>query len=85
MLTRCIACTQEHAAAVQQLLQLSHASAATLTSCMGWLLLLQRASAAATAISDPCLPVKDKYRDASMHRVALLAPLPAVPSWMLSL
>ena len=70
---------------MQQLLQLSQASPEAIVGCMGWLLLLQRASAAATAISDPCLPVKDKFRAASRHRVALLAPLPAVPSWMLCL
>ena len=71
---------QLRAALGKQLLALSQVSAGVLQACMGTLLLLQRASHAAAAFNDPCLPIKDKYRDAAVHSVSMLPPLAGVPA-----
>ena len=64
-----------------QLLALSQAAPAALQGCMSTLLLLQQAGHTAVNFNDPCLPIKDKYRDASVHSVSGLPPLPGVPCW----
>ena len=49
---------------------------------MGALLLLHHAGFNAIDLSDPFLPIKDKYRDPALHCIAHALPLPCLPTWL---
>lgn len=53
-----------------------------LQGCVGSLLVLHHTAYEAQDMSDPFLPIKDKYREASRHCVGQLLPLPHLPTWL---
>lgn len=73
---------EEDVAGAGQLAGVSGYSAPALRGCLGALLPLHHAGFRACDLSDPFLPIRDKYRDPALHRIAHALPLPRLPPWL---
>ena len=69
-------------AGVMQLSSVSGYTPTALRGCMGALLVLHHAGFNAVDLSDPFLPIKDKYRDLKHQGIAHALPLPRLPLWL---